>query len=137
MQWRNLIARLVAAGPWAGRFLSGLAVLFLLFDGIIKMLRLPVVLESFRQLGFPESVAAGIGAIELFCTLLYVIPRTSVLGAVLLTAIMGGAIASHLRLGDPLFTHVLFGSYLGLFIWGGLFLRDGRLRGIFPLRRKA
>lgn len=125
-----------AAGPqqWLGRALSAIAVLFLLFDSVIKLLELPVVRESFVRLGFDPGISFTIGLLELACTLAYLVPRTAVLGAVLLTGIMGGAIASHLRLGDPLFTHVLFGVYLGAFFWGGLFLRDLRLRSLLPVR---
>ena len=86
-------------------------------------------------MGYPASVARGIGLFELICVALYVLPRTSVLGAVLLTGVLGGAIASHIRVGDPLFTHVLFGLYLGLFVWGGLFLRNADLRKLIPLQR--
>jgi hypothetical protein len=119
---------------WIGRVLSGLLVAFMLFDSIIKLIKIEPVTQSFAQLGYPDSVARPIGAMELVITALYVISRTSVLGAVLLTAIYGGAIASHVRLGDPLFSHVLFGVYLGLFAWGGLYLRDARLRTVFPVR---
>ncbi|MDB5562083.1 MAG: Arginine/ornithine antiporter ArcD [Hyphomicrobiales bacterium] len=119
---------------WTGRGLSGLAVLFLLFDSIIKLIKIDPVTQSMVELGYPDSLARGIGAMELICVALYVYPRTAVLGAVLLTGLFGGAISSHVRIGDPLFSHVLFGVYLGLFVWGGLFLRDGRLRSLFPVR---
>jgi hypothetical protein len=119
---------------WAGSILSALAVLFLLFDGVIKLIRIAPVVESFAQLGLPDHLAFGIGVLELVCVLLYVIPRTSVLGAILLTGYLGGAIVLHLRVGDPLFSHVLFPVYVGLLIWGGLFLREDRLRALIPLR---
>jgi hypothetical protein len=119
---------------WVGRVFSGLLVLFMLFDSIIKLIKIEPVTQSFIELGYPDSLARPIGIMELVITVLYVIPRTSVLGAVLLTAIYGGAIASHLRLENPLFSHTLFGVYLGLLAWGGLYLRDGRLRAIFPVR---
>ncbi len=131
----DLLGRFPRAVPRAGFVLTGIAALFLLFDSIIKLLRLPVVLESFDRLGFSSDVALGIGILELTCTILYIIPRTAILGAVLLTGVMGGAISSHVRLDDPLFSHVLFGGYLGLVIWGGLFLQDPRLRALLPLRR--
>jgi hypothetical protein len=85
-------------------------------------------------MGIPGSLARTLGVIGLICTILYAVPRTSVLGAILLTGYLGGAIASHLRLGDPIFTHTLFGLYLGLLAWGGLYLRDARLRALIPLR---
>jgi len=119
---------------WTGRVLSGIAVLFLLFDGAIKLVPIQAVTDSLRELGYPasDSFARFLGVVTLLCTALYAWPRTAVLGAVLLTGIMGGAIASHLRLGDPLFSHTLFGVYLGLLFWGGLWLRDERVRRIMP-----
>ena len=124
---------------WAGRALSGVAVLFLLFDGAIKLVPIQPVLDSLRELGYPatESFARFLGVLTLLCTALYAWPRTALLGAVLLTGIMGGAIASHLRLGDPVFSHTLFGVYLGLLLWGGLWLRDERLRRLLPLSQPA
>lgn len=120
---------------WAGRILTALVVAFMTFDTVIKLIDLQVVRDSLDQLGYPAALGPTIGAIELICLLLYVFPRTAVLGAVLLTAVMGGAIASHLRVGDPLVSHTLFGVYLGAAVWGGLYLRDARLRAIFPIRR--
>ena len=119
---------------WTGRMLSGIAVLFLIFDGAIKLVPIQPVTDSLRELGYPasDSFARFLGVITLICTALYAWPRTALLGAVLLTAIMGGAIASHLRLGDPLFSHTLFGVYLGLLFWVGLWLRDERVRRIMP-----
>jgi hypothetical protein len=119
---------------WTGRVLSGIAVLFLIFDGAIKLVPIQPVTDSLRELGYPasDSFARFLGVITLICTALYAWPRTALLGAVLLTAIMGGAIASHLRLGDPLFSHTLFGVYLGLLFWVGLWLRDERVRRIMP-----
>jgi hypothetical protein len=113
---------------WAGRILSGLAVLFLTWDGVIKVMTLAPVVEGFARLGYPVTVAVGIGILELVCLATYVIPRTSVLGAVLLTGFLGGAIATHVRVQDPLLTHTFFPIYIGLLIWGGLLLRDDRLR---------
>lgn len=121
---------------WAGRILSALGVLFLLWDSVMKLMRPPVVLESFERLGYPEGVAIGIGLLQLVCLAVYVIPRTSVLGAILLTGFLGGAVATHLRVGDPLFTHVLFPSYIGAVLWLGLYLRDDRLRTLVPLRSR-
>jgi DoxX-like family len=122
-----------------GYALSGFSVLFLVMDMVMKLLALPIVLQSTGQLGYPATadLARTLGVILLVCTALYVYPRTSVLGAVLLTGYLGGAVASHLRVGSPLFTHTLFGVFLGLFVWGGLFLRDARLRAVFPWRRKT
>lgn len=119
---------------WAGRILSALAILFLLFDGAGKLLKLAPVVEGTVQLGYPGSVVLGIGIVELICLILYVAPRTSILGAVLLTGYLGGAVATHVRIGSPLFTHVLFPIYIGVLIWGGLFLLDNRLRAFIPLR---
>ncbi len=115
---------------------TSLAVLFLLMDAVMKLLALPVVLSSTGQLGFPgtEQFARDLGAVLLVCTLLYAWPRTAVLGAILLTGYLGGAIAAHVRIGSPVFTHVLFGAYVALFVWGGLFLRDERVRGLFQQR---
>jgi hypothetical protein len=122
------------AALWTGRVLSGIAVLFLLFDGAIKLVPIQPVTDSLRELGYPasDSFARFLGVLTLLCTALYAWPRTAVLGAVLLTGIMGGAIASHLRLGDPLFSHTLFGVWLGLLFWAGLWLRDERVRRIMP-----
>lgn len=119
---------------WTGRVLSGLTIAFMLFDSIIKLVHIQAVTDTFRQMGIPDSLAFEIGVVGLICTVLYAIPRTAVLGAILLTAMLGGGIASHLRIGSPLFSHVLFGVYLGLFAWGGLFLREPRLRALIPLR---
>jgi hypothetical protein len=116
---------------WTGRVLSGLAVLFLLFDGIMKffMDKLPPeALEAGKVLQWPVDLMPTVGTILLICTILYIIPRTSILGAVLLTGYLGGAVASHLRVGNPLMTHTLFPIYIAVFIWLGLYLRDARLR---------
>ena len=127
------------AALWTGRVLSGLVILFLTVDGVIKLVPIQPVIDSLRELGYPTSVsfARFIGVVTLVCTALYAWPRTSLLGAVLLTGLMGGAIATHLRLDHPLFSHTLFGVYLGLFLWAGLWLRDQRLRQLMPLSRPA
>ncbi len=119
---------------WTGCILSALAVLFLSCDSVIKFTGIAPVKDSFAQLGYPPSLAPGIGILELVCLAVYVIPRTSVLGAVLLTGYLGGATATHVRVGSPLFTHVLFPIYVGVLVWGGLFLREDRLRALVPLR---
>ena len=118
---------------WAGRILSGLPALFLLFDGAMKLVKPRFVVDATVQLGYPESVILGLGIVLLACTALYLIPRTSVLGAILLTGYLGSATASHVRAGDPIFT-ILFPVIFGVLIWGGLLLRDVRLRALLPLR---
>ena len=118
---------------WAGRIISAVPILFLLFDSTIKFTSIQPVVDSFKQLGFLPSIAVGIGLLELACILVYVVPRTSILGAILLTGYLGGAIATHLRVGNPLFSHVLFPIYVALPLWGGLLLRNERLRSLlFP-----
>jgi hypothetical protein len=123
------------AARWAGLILSGLVIVFLLLDGAIKLIPLDVVIATSAELGLGPHLARPLGVITLVCTILYAIPRTSVLGAILLTAYMGGAAATHVRVGSPLFTHVLFGVYLGVMIWGGLYLRDPRVRALIPFSR--
>jgi hypothetical protein len=122
---------------WMGRVLSGIVILFMLFDGAIKLVPWPVVTESVDRIGYgsSETLARTLGAITIACTVLYAIPPTSILGAILLTGYLGGAIASHLRIDSPLFSHVLFGFYIGLMVWGGLWLRDRSLRTLFPFQR--
>lgn len=124
-----------APALWAGRVLSGLVVLFLVFDGGIKVAGLDVVRETMVQLGLNPAHGFGLGVLTLLIALLYAVPRTAVLGAVLLTGLLGGAICTHLRVGSPLFSHLLFGVYLGAFAWGGLWLRDPRVRAMLPLAR--
>jgi hypothetical protein len=119
---------------WAGRILTGLVVLFLLPDAIIKFIKPAPVVDAFTHLGWPLSNAVAIGILLLVCTTLYIIPRTAVLGAILLTGYLGGAVATHLRVGDPFFSHVLFPTYLGVLLWLGLYFRDERLRVLLPLR---
>jgi hypothetical protein len=112
-------------------------VLFLLFDATIKLLALPIVTQTMVQLGYADSVglARGLGILTLVCVALYVSPKTSVIGAILLTGLFGGAMATHLRVGNPVFSHFLFGAYLGLMAWGGLYLRDARLRSVLSWRQ--
>jgi DoxX-like family len=128
------VATSLKKSVWVGRVLSGLVVLFLIPDGIIKFLKPAPVVETSAHLGLPLSLANTLGIILLVCTAIYVFPRTSVLGAILLTGYLGGAVATHLRVGDPLFSHVLFPTYLGVLLWLGLYLRDSRLRALIPLR---
>jgi DoxX-like protein len=134
MRSQSQTAPLSRKGMWTGRVLSGLAVLFLLFDSLIKVLKLAPAVEGTTALGYPAAVVLPIGLIELVCLVLYVIPRTSVLSAILLTGYLGGAIATHVRVGSPLLTHIRFPVYVAALIWGGLFLRDDRLRTLIPLR---
>jgi hypothetical protein len=119
---------------WTGLVMSGLAIAFLLFDAAIKLVPIAPVIETMAALGYPPGLERGLGILVLVCTLLYAMPRTAALGAVLLTGLFGGAMATHLRVGSPLFSHLLFGVYLGLLVWGGLYLRDARLRTLIPFR---
>ena len=122
-----LSSSLVSTGRlWTGRALSALPALFLLFDASIKLVKIQPVIDAHAQLGYPD-IARPLGALELPCTALYIWPRTAVLGAILLTGLFGGAIASHVRVGDPWLSHVLFSLYLAFPMWAGLVLRDPRL----------
>jgi hypothetical protein len=118
----------------AGRILGALVVAFLLFDCVIKLLQLAPAVEGTVQLGYPAGVVLGIGVVELACLALYLLPRTSVLGAVLLTGYLGGAVATHIRVGSPLATHALFPIYVAALVWGSLLLRDERLRALVRAR---
>ena len=115
------------------RILAGLSISFLLFDSIIKLLELPTAITATLELGYPASAVFAIGLIELACIALYAIPRTSLLGAVLLNGYLGGAIASQVRVGNPLLSHVLFPTYVAAMLWGSLYLRDVRLRILLPI----
>jgi hypothetical protein len=121
---------------WIGRGLSALVLLFLAMDGGVKLVPIKEVTETMQQLGYSGSVdqARLLGALTLGCALLYAIPRTAVLGAILLTGYLGGAMATHLRVDSPLFTHLLFGFYIGVMAWGGLYLRNPALRALIPVR---
>jgi hypothetical protein len=116
-----------------GRALSAAAVVFLLFDSLGKLLEVAPVVAGTTQLGYPESTVRTLGVILLLCVVVHLIPRASVLGAVLLTGYLGGAVATHVRIGDPLLTHVLFPVYVAAFIWGGLLLRDARLQRVLDV----
>jgi hypothetical protein len=122
-------------GVIVGRALSVVAIAFLGFDTVIKLLQLTVVGDTLVELGYSRDLGFTIGVVELACLALYAVPRTAVLGAILLTALFGGGIASHIRIDSPLTTHILFGVYLGLFVWGGLYLRSARLRELIPAQR--
>jgi len=117
--------------------MSGLVILFMLFDGISKVMLVTQVVEATNKIGYPGSVIRPIGIILLLCTVLYAVPRTAIIGAILLTGFLGGAVASKVRLEDPLFGSVLFGVYFGILVWGGLYFRDQRVRSLIPLRRPA
>jgi len=127
-----------AARSWRHRLgwtLSGLAILFLVMDATAKLLALPVVVESGAALGLPGvSMARALGAILMACAILYAAPRTAVLGAILVTGYLGGAVATHVRAGSPLFSHVLFGVYVGVIVWAGIYLREPKLRMLIPTR---
>ncbi len=116
---------------WAGRILSALPVLLLLLSGVMKLIKPAPVVEGFTHFGYPERLMLPLGLLELGCTIIYMIPRTSVLGAILMTGYLGGATATNVRLEDPLF---FVPAVLGVLVWGGLFLRDERLRALLPLR---
>lgn len=119
---------------WTGRILSILAVLFMLFDAVGHLLKPAPVVQAFLQLGIPLSLSVDLGIIQLLCVLVYVIPRTAILGAVLITGYLGGAVAIHMRVGNPLF-ECIFPIIIATFFWAGLFLRDSGLRTIFPISK--
>ena len=116
---------------WTGRVLSALPILLLLFSGVIKLVKSPSVVEGFAHFGLPEKLMLPLGILEILCTLIYAIPRTSVLGAILLTGYLGGATATNIRVGDPASVMTVF---LGILAWGGLYLRDDRLRALIPFK---
>ena len=116
---------------WVSYIMSALPVVMLLMSAVMKLVKPAFVVEGFAHLGLPEKLALGLGILELACTIVYVIPVTSVPGAILLTGYLGGAILTHLRVGEPFFMQIIF----GVVIWGGLYLRDPRLRALIPLRR--
>ena len=122
---------------WTGRIMSGFAALFLLFDSAMKLLRVAPVMKATAELGYPASTDVPIGLVLLACVTIYLIPWASILGAVLLTGYLGVAIASNLRAGNPPFSHTLFPIYVAALIWGGLYLRDGRMREVFARRKRA
>jgi len=121
---------------WTGRIVTAIVIAFLLMDGAIKFLDIPQVAASFTQLGYPATAGPVVGVIGLLCAALYAAPRTALLGTVLVTGLCGGAVASHFRIGSPLLTHTLFGVYVGVLAWGGLWCRDARLRALMPWRRQ-
>ena len=123
------------AATIAGYVLTAIAGLFLTFDAIVKLLRLDVAVKATTELGYPASTIFGIGLMQSIALVLYFVPRTAVLGALLLTGHLGGAIATHVRVGNPLFSHTLFPIYVAALVWGGIYLREPRLRELLPFRR--
>jgi hypothetical protein len=120
---------------WTGLILSILPALFLLLDGVMKLMKPEIVVKTTVEIGYQESIIVPLGIVLLICTVLYLIPQTSVLGAILLTGYLGGAVATNARIGGPLFSHILFPVYIGVLVWGGLFLRDSRVSALIPFRR--
>ena len=126
-----------SATRWAGHVLSGLPVAFLIFDAAIKFAHPAFVTEASARIGFPDALCVPLGVILTACLALYLVPRTAVLGAVLLTGYLGGAVAIHARIGDPLLSHTLFPIYFGVMLWGGLYLRDARVRAALGAASRA
>ena len=121
--------------PWAGYIVTAIPVLFLLLDAVGKFVRPEAVVKGTVELGYPEAVIVPLGIVLLISLIVYVVPATSVLGGILLTGYLGGAVATHVRIGNPLATHILFPVYIGILIWLGLYLRDSRIRDLLPIRR--
>jgi hypothetical protein len=119
---------------WSGRIISGLVTAFMIFDGTIHIMKPAPVVQGFAQLGFPIRLAVPLGIVSLTCALLYAIPQTSILGAILLTGYLGGAVAVQVPTQNPFFGEVIFPVYIGIFLWGGIYLRDERLRKLIPFR---
>lgn len=122
---------------WASRVMSALPVIFLLFDASLKLFQTQVAIEGTVNLGYSADVLLPLGIIQLICVILYIIPNTSILGAVLLTGYLGGAVATHVRIDDPIFSHTLFPIYFGILLWGGIWLRNIELRRLFPLMKRT
>ncbi len=120
---------------WSGRLLSGFATLFMIFDAAMKLLLVARAVKGTAELGYPVSAIRGLGILQLVLIAVYVYPRTAILGAILWTGYLGGAVATHVRVGHPLFSHVLFPTYVAAMLWVGLWLRDLRLRVLVPTRR--
>lgn len=130
MHSATLARQSAATVSWTGRILTGLAVTFIVFDGVIHVLKPAPVVEAFAQLGVPIGISVGIGIVELVCTALYAVPRTAVIGALLLTGYLGGAIATQVRAGAGWFP-TIFPVLIAALVWGGLALRDSRVKGLF------
>ncbi|MFA6470231.1 MAG: DoxX family protein [Bacteroidota bacterium] len=129
------VTQISATKLWIARTMSGIAVLFLIFDTVIKLIRESHAVEGTTQLGYPDSSVVILGVIEAVCLALYVIPRTAVIGAILFTGYLGGAVATHIRLENPLFSHILFPVYIAILLWGSLYLREQRLKTLIPIRQ--
>jgi hypothetical protein len=134
VQPSSQVAPVSNAALWTGRVISALLILFLVFDGVTKIMKVPQVMAATTQLGFPARLVPVIGTVLLICTLLYAVPRTSILGALLLTGYLGGAVVIQLRVGNPLFAETLFPVYFGILLSGALYVREPRLRALIPLR---
>jgi DoxX-like family len=134
MESANQTTHISKTALWTGRILSGLPALFLLFDGALKLPKPKVVVDGTVKLGYAESVIVPLGIVLLVCTILYLIPRTAVLGAILLTGYLGGAVATHVRAGEGWFP-IVFPIIIGVLLWGGLYLRDERLQALIPQRQ--
>jgi DoxX-like protein len=132
MSGMNPVSPVSKAALWTGRVMSALPVLMLLMSGVMKLMKPKAVVDGFVQLGFSTGLITGIGILEIACTVIYIVPRTSVLGAILLTGYLGGAVCTTLRAGDPNF---YMPAILGVLLWGGLYLRDARIRALIPLTR--
>jgi hypothetical protein len=137
MQASSQAAPFSNAAWWTGRVISALVILFLVFDGVTKVLNVPRVMAATTQLGFSPRLIPVIGTVLLICTLLYAVPRTSILGALLLTGYLSGAVVIQLRVGNPLFAETLFPVYFGILLWGALYVREPRLRALIPLRAES
>jgi hypothetical protein len=137
MSAENQTTEVSKKAVWVGRIISALPILFLIMDGVMKLFKPAVVLDATVKLGWPESVIVTLGVILLTSVILYLVPPTSFLGAILLTGYLGGAVATQVRIGAPLFSNVLFPTYLGVLLWLGLYLRNGRLRALVPMRSRA
>jgi len=134
MQSDNQSGSISGTALWSGRIISGLVTAFMIFDGVKHILRPAPVVQGFAQLGFPLRFAVPLGMVSLTCVALYVLPQTSILGAILLTGYLGGAVAIQLPTGNPFFGEVIFPVYIGVFVWGGIYLRDDRVRKLIPFR---
>jgi DoxX-like family len=120
---------------WIGWILTALPALFLLMGGIMDVMKPDFVVKATAEMGYPEGALVGLGVVVLICVVLYIIPNTAVLGAILLTGYLGGAVATHVRHGDPLFSSVLAPVYFAILLWAGLYLREPRLAALIPFRK--
>ena len=137
LQTSNQLSSVSKFMPWLGTGLTGLVALFMIFDGVTKVIQVKPVMEACQKMNITPEMAVGIGVLLLACTGLYVTPKTAILGSILLTGYLGGAIATHVRIGNPLFSHVLFPVYVAAFLWAGLWLRDVRVRALLgPAARR-